>query len=170
VWRSGSPAPRRVQRQAYEQEFEYDLGVPVSGGNGGLMEPITSRRVAPPPPQQMRVSGPAPRRSPPPPSSFLARRSPSPPSTSSHSSPSHASRPLTRTPSPPTPTSLPHHKSPAQLQAEKDTRAKLVAGILLNRIHVQRKQGGMGRRVPSPVGGGRVYVPSGLRREVCVAA
>ncbi|TEB28332.1 hypothetical protein FA13DRAFT_804587 [Coprinellus micaceus] len=176
VWRHTSASPsiggrRQQQNQVYEQEFEYDLGVPVGGGgNGGLVEPITSRRIAPP--MQGRVSGPAPRRSPPPPSSILARRSPSPPSASpSHrpfTSPSPVSRPLTRTPSPPTHAPMiPTQKSAAQLQAEKESRAKLVAGILLNRIHVQKRSG---RRVPSPVGGGKVYVPSGLSREVVVGA
>lgn len=74
-----------------------------------------------------------------------------------------------RTPSPPAPTPAP---APTQQQQnrflyDKDAKAKLVAGILLNRVHAVGKPR---RRVPSPVGGKKPYVPSGLSQVVACAA
>lgn len=71
-------------------------------------------------------------------------------------------RAAVRTPSPPAAPA----PGPRGLN-DKDAKAKLVAGILLNRIHAGGRRA---RRVPSPSEGGRVYVPSGLSRVVACEA
>ncbi|KAJ2913767.1 hypothetical protein MD484_g6655, partial [Candolleomyces efflorescens] len=73
-----------------------------------------------------------------------------------------------RTPSPPAPIPAPVPTTQQnRFFHDKDAKAKLVAGILLNRVHAVGKPR---RRVPSPVGGKKPYVPSGLSQVVACAA
>ena len=75
-----------------------------------------------------------------------------------------------RTPSPPT---VAAPRAPVSTQAankflnDKDAKAKLVAGILLNRVHAVGKPR---RRIPSPVGGKKPYVPSSLSTVISCEA
>ncbi|KAF5319101.1 hypothetical protein D9611_014117 [Ephemerocybe angulata] len=136
-----SPIPRGRALNYEFEEYDYDS---TNGGHGGLI-----------------VTG-------------LRRPSPSSPSLSSAalSSAAHGTgtgresasmiqpraqamqpvRAAVRTPSPPAAPA----PGPRGLN-DKDAKAKLVAGILLNRIHAGGRRA---RRVPSPSEGGRVYVPN----------
>lgn len=161
------PQQRRAQHQQQQPQhhFDQDIWRHTASGNNGAYTPIPRgrtltyefeeytdftpaqgiERIAPP-----RIQRAAPLPSPTPTPVIL--RTPTP-------APKPAPVATARTPSPP---------APKPFVADKDAKAKLVAGILLNRaLHAAGRRG---RRVPSPVGGKKPYVPSGLSRVVSVDA
>ncbi|EAU80841.2 hypothetical protein CC1G_04951 [Coprinopsis cinerea okayama7 len=153
IWR-GFPSPiPRTRTLSYEIE-EYDYEIPSSSSPSLRTTPLTPKPTTP-----VRAS-PAP--------TTTARRSPSPPSTLNPASPVFTpSRPLARTPSPPTPAPpVTYASTKAGMLNDKDAKARLVAGILLNRVHVSKPM----RRRPVLGSEKRPYVPSGLSNVIACAA
>ncbi|KAH6906873.1 hypothetical protein BKA70DRAFT_1285694 [Coprinopsis sp. MPI-PUGE-AT-0042] len=176
MWKGFSPKPIPKARGGFTYEVveydDYDVPPPslsppppytaTSPTTTTLLNsPYTPRRSVSPP---SRPASPAlnPRSPAFTPSS--ARRAPAP---AYSAPPTPAARPqrLTRTPSPPaSPAPAPSFSSTRQaLQNDRDAKSRLVAGILLNRVHVPKV-----RRRPLVPGLKRPYVPSGLRNEVII--
>jgi len=158
IWRSIRPLACDIEEYDYETSSPSTFASNGNNNNGGrlLATPLTPR---PTPAAATRASGPA----------VVARgRSPSPPSTLNPASPVFTpSRPLTRTPSPPTAAPPPSYAATrSSMLNDKDAKARLVAGILLNRVHLNKPT----RRRPIFGDAKRAYVPSGLSRVVSVEA
>ncbi|TFK18668.1 hypothetical protein FA15DRAFT_602882, partial [Coprinopsis marcescibilis] len=145
IWRGFSSPITKTRNLAYEIE-EYDDSPSFSGGL--LNTPLSK-------------SGPPAAAAP------VARRSSSP-STLNPASPVFTpSRPLARTPSPPTPAPAPTFAATrSSMLNDKNAKARLVAGILLNRVHLSKPN----RRRPVVGDAKRPYVPSGLRSVVTCEA
>lgn len=177
MWKGFSPKPIPKARGGFTYEVveydDYDVPPPPSpsppppytatspSGTTLLNSPYTPRRSVSPPsrPSSPGLNPHSPAFTP----SVTRRAVPAP----AYSAPSNRPQRLTRTPSPPaSPAPAPSFSSARQaLQNDRDAKSRLVAGILLNRVHVPKV-----RRRPLVPGVKRVYVPSGLRNEVKVDA
>lgn len=174
MWKGFSPKPIPKARGGFAYEVveydDYDVPPPspsppppytAAASTPLLNTPYTPRRSVSPP---SRPASPA--LNPHSPAFTPARRAQAP---APSYTPVRQQQPqrLTRTPSPPaSPAPSPSFNSARQaLQNDRDAKSRLVAGILLNRVHVPKV-----RRRPLIPGVKRPYLPSGLRNEILVDA